>query len=207
MMIRKIYKNDYRGYESTPARGVLSEELKYSRKNDRPRLRELLAVDFHNRCGYCGWTSINYDVSTFHIDHLLCKDKYPHLEDSYENYVYSCPICNTTKGDVDIAELGIDIDPTKELLKKCLYRNKYGAIVVNNDAPSEMKQKAYWIIEKIGLYKDLHKIDYVADALDKILRRETTKEISERDLLLITQIVELNQFLKDTYIRRTENER
>lgn len=206
-MIRKIYKKDYRGYESTPVRGQLSEELKYSRKNDRPRIRELLSVDFHNRCGYCGWSSINYDVSTFHIDHLLCKDKYPQLEDSYENYVYSCPMCNITKGDVDITEIGIDIDPTKELLKNCLYRNKYGAIVVNNSSTDEMKNKANWIIWKIGLYKDLHKIDYIADALDKILRKENAKNISDRDLLLIAQIVELNQLLKDTYIRRTNYER
>ena len=201
-MVRKIYKNDYRGYEEKPSRSSLDKHLKYSIESHRPRIKEQLAKDFYNRCGYCGWKSNHYGSSTFDIDHIKSKSKYPDLTDDYNNYAYSCPICNTTKQAREIP--GVDLDPTKNILPELLYRNVIGAIVVNINNSEDKKKLAAEIIKMFGLDKEIHKIDYISDSLDRISRSERDKELDKRDCEIICKILEIRDFIDEHFVRKTQ---
>ena len=57
------------------------------------------------RCEYCGLDLLRdrLGFTTGVVDHLLPKSKYPKLADETDNWVYSCPHCNTIKSTTDVS--------------------------------------------------------------------------------------------------------
>lgn len=200
-MIRKIYKRDYRGYEKDPIRrtGKEVKSLKYSKSSDRNMIRKYLMEDFDAKCAYCGWENNSYADSVFHIEHIKSKAKNEEFIDDYQYMALACPVCNCSKND---KEIDYYIDPTDSEFKKLFYRNKYGAIVINNERPENEQLIAHKYIEMIGLHKELYKIDYVRSSLERIRKKEI--KLDDRDCELIVQIVEIIDFI-DTVARRRTN--
>lgn len=66
----------------------------------KPWLRD----EFSFRCVFCltreTWAGQGHHA--FSVEHMKPKHAYPHLENKYENLVYSCCGCNTAKGIADL---------------------------------------------------------------------------------------------------------
>ncbi|MGX2944241.1 HNH endonuclease [Enterococcus alishanensis] len=200
-MIRKIYKSDYRGYETPPTRRSGDEvmSLKYTRQSDRNQIRKYLIEDFHSRCAYCGWEYASYADSFFHIEHTKNKDNHSELIDSYQYMALACPVCNCSKSN---KEIDYFIDPIDPSFKNLFYRNKFGSIVVNKELSSSEKEISNQYIEMIGLYKELYKLDYVYGALKKI--KSCEMKLEERDSDFIVKIIEIIEFIDQVARRKTK---
>jgi len=62
--------------------------------------KKYLAEDFKHRCAYCDdLDSIYGGYNMYQVEHFAPKGKFPKLESTYENLLYSCPYCNSSKGD------------------------------------------------------------------------------------------------------------
>jgi len=81
--IRKLFKQDYRGFESPPSRRENVRE-KYSVKSQRDLLKKYLVEDFGGMCIYCGWSCKRYGGASFHIEHI--KSQNDNLNDYREEY-------------------------------------------------------------------------------------------------------------------------
>lgn len=99
--------------------------------------REDLRTDFNGACGYCDDSDLRIDRIGFHIDHFAPKKRFPHLENTYTNLVYSCRFCNIHKSKHWIGEdptahhdgkRGF-IDPCNNEYDEHLERNPSGRIV------------------------------------------------------------------------------
>lgn len=196
--IRKLYKNDYRGYESLPFRRENVTE-KYSVKNQRPLIKQYLVEDFSAMCIYCGWNCKRYDAANFHIEHIKSQIGNNALIDDYSNLALSCPICNTTKNDKDLPS---DLDPLGEEYKKLFYRTNRGAIVPNNDIPEVQRSLAEEYIKTLGLSKELYKLDYVYSSLNIIKRK--SNQSKQKNVSLICSIIEILDFIDDNYFRNSQ---
>ena len=59
-----------------------------------------MAKDFSHRCAYCDdRDSLAGGYKSYHVEHFAPKEKFPALEFTYENLLYSCPFCNCSKND------------------------------------------------------------------------------------------------------------
>lgn len=59
-----------------------------------------LAIDFKHRCAYCDdLDSIYGGQASFAVEHFAPKGKFPALKYTYDNLLYSCSFCNTSKSD------------------------------------------------------------------------------------------------------------
>ncbi|XUD30848.1 hypothetical protein IGJ01_000506 [Enterococcus sp. AZ089] len=199
-MIRELYKIDYRGYEFIPKRRDVKDvqSLKYSKQGDRNLIRKFLMEDFNYKCAYCGWGNTDYADSVFHIEHTKSKKKHTELIDDYQYMALACPICNCSKNN---KEIDYYIDPLDPEFKKLFYRNKFGAIVTNNELTEEKKVISNKYIEMIGLYKELYKLDYVYGSLKKIIACEM--DLEEKDYEFIGKITEVIEFINGVARRRT----
>lgn len=165
--IRKLFKQDYRGFESPPSRRENVRE-KYSVKSQRDLLKKYLVEDFGGMCIYCGWSCKRYGGASFHIEHIKSQNDNKDLIDEYTNLALSCPICNTTKNKKSLPS---DLDPLGEDYKKLFYRNNRGAIVPNNTITEEERSLSEKYIKTLGLSKELYKLDYVYSSLNIIKRK------------------------------------
>jgi hypothetical protein len=69
-------------------------------KNSYGLYKDELSSDFHKSCGYCDCPDFVWGGKAgFQIDHFAPKKQFPLLEKSYDNLIYSCPICNRGKSD------------------------------------------------------------------------------------------------------------
>lgn len=194
--IRELYKKDYRAFDVLPKRRTGVTE-KYSNPSQRTNLKNYLLQDFHQKCIYCGWSSSQYGGEVFHIEHVKSRKSYPKLEDDYNNLALSCSICNTTKNEM---ELPNGLDPISQKFQSLFYRNKMGAIVVNNLLKEVDKELSSQCLDIIGLYKELYKLDYIYGSLELIKDNLClTRECSP----LIYDVLEILEFIDKNYIRRT----
>lgn len=76
-----------------------------------PDIRHDLKRDTTGKCAYCeGFVT---DVSYAHVEHIKPKSKYPEFAHAWTNLGYSCPVCNTEKGDYDDLSFPV-LDPYEE---------------------------------------------------------------------------------------------
>ena len=69
------------------------------RKSNQSNKR-YLAIDFSHRCAYCDdRDALAGGYSSYHVEHFAPKEKFPDLQYTYENLLYSCPFCNCSKND------------------------------------------------------------------------------------------------------------
>lgn len=100
------------------------------------------------------WTKI------YHIDHFAPKSKFPHLENTYENLIYSCPFCNLTKSDdwpSESEEVSIlnnigYINPILEEYNTYFYRDSRGNIFC------EDKETGHYMYNKLKFYLERHRV-------------------------------------------------
>lgn len=196
--IRKLYKQDYRGFESLPHRRENVIE-KYSVKSQRSLLKEYLVEDSEGKCIYCGWNCKRYGAASFHIEHIKSQIDNKALIDDYNNLALSCPICNTTKNKKPLPS---NLDPLGEEYKKLFYRNNRGAIVTNNDISEVQRSLAEKYIKTLGLSKELYKLDYVYSSLNIIKRKSNQSE--QKNESLICSITEVLDFIDDNYFRNSQ---
>ena len=196
--IRKLYKQDYRGFESLPHRRENVIE-KYSVKSQRSLLKEYLVEDFEGKCIYCGWNCKRYGAASFHIEHIKSQIDNKALIDDYNNLALSCPICNTTKNKKPLPS---NLDPLGEEYKKLFYRNNRGAIVTNNDISEVQRSLSEKYIKTLGLSKELYKLDYVYSSLNIIKRKSNQSE--QKNESLICSITEVLDFIDDNYFRNSQ---
>ena len=62
-----------------------------------PVNKEALRKSTSGKCMYCE-SKIEH-ISYAHVEHIKPKKKFPELEFSWNNLGFSCPVCNTNKGD------------------------------------------------------------------------------------------------------------
>ncbi|MDF7669985.1 hypothetical protein PT276_01985 [Orbaceae bacterium ESL0721] len=164
--------------------------------------KSYLAKDFNNRCGYTDCLDSWFGGQrNFHIDHLLPKKKYPHLETDYNNLVYACSYVNILKSDDD----GDYLDPCNEDFNLHFYRDHMGRIYAQKDCA-----QATYMHEKLKLYLDRYSIIWVLEQLDLKLQKlfslqKTIKKkeiIDEIDALIVnlTRIfLEYKQYLNGNF--------
>lgn len=196
--IRKLYKKDYRGYETLPLRRENVTE-KYSVLSQRPLIKQYLVEDFKAMCIYCGWNCKRYDAASFHIEHIKSQIDNKTLIDDYTNLALSCPICNTSKKN---KVLPSDLDPLGEDYKKLFYRTNRGAIVPNNDIPEVQRNLAEEYIKTLGLSKELYKLDYIHSSLNIIKRK--SNQSKQKNESLISSISNILDFIDDNYFRNSQ---
>lgn len=191
--IRSVYKRDFRGYKKIPKR----KKICFCRGKNNPKVRRSIYEDFHHKCAYCGYSIDKYD-SSFEIDHLRASSKYCELDKVYSNYVLSCKICNSTKNADDVS-----IDPASYRFSQLFYRNKYGAIVPNKNLCKFGMNQSLKLIQQIGLYKEIYKLDYILESLGKILTIEMTKAKEEIDIDLLKRITAITDMINSEFQRKT----
>ena len=196
--IRKLFKQDYRGFESPPSRRENVRE-KYSVKSQRDLLKKYLVEDFGGMCIYCGWSCKRYGGASFHIEHIKSQNDNKDLIDEYTNLALSCPICNTTKNKKSLPS---DLDPLGEDYKKLFYRNNRGAIVPNNTITEEERSLSEKYIKTLGLSKELYKLDYVYSSLNIIKRKSYQSQ--QKNVSLIFSISTILDFIDDNYFRNSQ---
>lgn len=191
--IRDIYKKDYRGFEMLPARRTGVKE-KYSVKSQRTILKDYLLEDFQKKCIYCGWDCNRYDSASFHIEHIISQHQDSALIDDYNNLALSCPICNTSKNKNSLPD---NLDPLSSDFSDLFYRNRRGAIVVNNQLDDDKKELSQQYINTIGLAKELYKLDYIYASLNKLKRDPSLTKYND----LFRKINEILDFIDENYSR------
>lgn len=196
--IRKLFKQDYRGFESPPSRRENVRE-KYSVKSQRDLLKKYLVEDFGGMCIYCGWSCKRYGGASFLIEHIKSQNDNKDLIDEYTNLALSCPICNTTKNKKSLPS---DLDPLGEDYKKLFYRNNRGAIVPNNTITEEERSLSEKYIKTLGLSKELYKLDYVYSSLNIIKRKSYQSQ--QKNVSLICSISTILDFIDDNYFRNSQ---
>lgn len=119
--------------------------------------KPFIRKDFNKRCGYCDDLDIYHGgKSNYQIDHFKPKKKFPKLEVTYNNLVYSCPFCNRAKWN-KWKENGF-IDPCTNLYDEHLERCNNGQIkhksirgkyIYENLNLQLKRHELLWMIEKI----------------------------------------------------------
>ena len=62
--------------------------------------KKYLAIDFKHRCAYCDdLDSIYGGQASYAVEHFAPKGKFPQLKYTYDNLLYACRFCNTSKSD------------------------------------------------------------------------------------------------------------
>jgi hypothetical protein len=140
--------------EENPQRSYDGEELSHYRK-----YKDFLRNDFNKRCGYTDCPDFWFGGKTnFHIDHFLPKSKYPELETTYSNLVYSNPFVNIAKKDDE----GDYLDPVDNDLNKHFFRDDFGNIL-----PSNASESAKFMYKKLKLYLKKYGLIWMLDNIDK----------------------------------------
>lgn len=133
--------------------------------------KKYLKEDFNSRCGYCdGRDKFNGGFKVYHIDHFAPQKKFPDLECSYSNLIYSCPSCNLAKGDhwvSDSSEQSVldeegFVDPCDSLYEELFARNENGEVYPKNKLGEYIHRKL-----RLGLKR--HSVVWTLDRLDKII--------------------------------------
>jgi len=138
----------------------------------KPELR----VEFSHSCAYCKIREPEMGgAQSFHIDHYKPRKKFPELENSYENLIYSCRQCNAYKGDfwpdtLDFVLGRVIVHPREEKIEEHI--NTEGFIW------SGLTPKGRWTVSRLRL-----------DSPVLALRREDRMRI-ERKILELTKSVD-----------------
>lgn len=156
--------------EKKPVRSYSGEMWRTNSSNKRR-----LAKDFNNKCAYCD----DYDIygggyNSYHVEHFAPKEKFPYLQYTYENLLYSCPYCNISKSNKwisDKAEVSVIaekgfIDPCTDDYYEHLKRKKDGSIIYT----TKLGEYMYY---ELNLYLSRHRILYNLEQLR--LKRELLK--------------------------------
>lgn len=144
---------------------------------DFHKYKQNLADDFNHKCGYTDCSDAWFGgKSTFQIDHIKPKSKYPQLENDYSNLVYCCSYVNRAKWDDDSPNY---LDPCMEDFNIHFERDDYGRIVPKTPQGRYMAEHMQLRLLRYALIWNL---DRLADRIDRLNKVDLTDEV--KDLLL-----------------------
>jgi len=143
--------------QKIPVRSYTGEQWKTNSSN---KLR--LAEDFEHRCAYCDdHHHYSGGYNAYHVEHFAPKERFPHLEFTYENLLYSCPYCNISKSNKwvgkdenenIVGEQGF-VDPCTPEYNMHLQRNSDGSI-------GYLTPIGEYIYSELKLYLKRHQLIY-----------------------------------------------
>ena len=179
--------NKFREY--TPKYSDLKKEFK-----NYTTYKKYLIKDFHHRCGYCYDHDMFFGgARNYQIDHFVPKIKFEHLENKYDNLIYSCPFCNRSKWDKWVGETADEnikdnkgfVHPCNDDYERHFIRNEKFEIIPTD----EIGQYMY---EELHLYLKRHSIINFLDKLnERILKlvdmtEKNNLELTDPDLKTFT---------------------
>ena len=133
---------------------------KYS---DFHKYKQYLVDDFNHKCGYTDCSDKWFGgKTTFQIDHIKPKSKYPELANDYSNLVYCCSYVNRAKWDDDSPNY---LDPCKEDFNIHFERDVYGRIVPKTP---QGKYMADHMQLKLLRYAIIWNLDRLADRINQL---------------------------------------
>lgn len=142
--------------------------------------KKYLIKDFSNRCGYCdGSDTWHGGYKAFHIDHFAPKDKFPQLEKTYSNLIYSCPACNNSKSNKwpsndpnqnVVSNRGF-LNPSIDDLNGHFERDDFGKIIGKTDIAKDMIASLNLNIDRHSVIWMLTKLEELIDKYQKIIEQ------------------------------------
>lgn len=176
-----------------PVRSYTGEKWKTNKTN-----KKYLALDFKNRCAYCDdYDKIYGGKDSYHVEHFAPKEKFPKLEFTYDNLLYACSYCNTSKSDDWVSN-----DPTINVVGDCGYidpcSNEYYNHLDRNNETGEIYYKTdlgKYMYNHLKLYLKRHSIIFM---MNKLQEKICKLSISiENDKKLGINTFQKEQFLSD----------
>lgn len=142
-----------------------------------------LAIDFKHRCAYCDdLDSIYSGQASYAVEHFAPKTKFPQLKYTYDNLLYACSYCNTSKSDDwpsnspsinVVGECGY-IDPCTDEYYKHLDRDD------NTGCICYKTELGRYMYEHLKLYLKRHSIIFMVEKLKE--KRAELKESIDKDI-------------------------
>lgn len=187
-----------------PKRTYTGEKWKTNQTN-----KKYLAEDFHYRCAYCDdFEKYNGGYRAYHVEHFAPKTKFPELEFTYDNLLYVCPYCNSSKSDKwPSSDSSISVVGDKGFLDPCeddyynhLHREIDGSIGYSTPLGE-------YIYKELKLYLKRHKLIYRTCLLDEIItelgelidaKKEKKEDVSQLEKLESLLLKEYRNNIKAT---------
>ena len=101
---------------------------------------------------YCSFCERHYPSDGITIEHIFCKDKYPHLHNSWRNFVFACRNCNGCKGTKEVILNEIHLPNLNNTFLSIEYLAG-GLLKINPHLPIHEQRKAKNLIALVGLDK------------------------------------------------------
>lgn len=156
--------------------------------------KKYLDIDFDHKCGYCDdHHSYSGGFRSYHVDHFAPKEKFGALKYTYDNLIYCCPYCNTSKSDKWVGKtpeenIVVDkgfIDPCSEEYEKHLCRYADGRI-------KHITPIGEYMYNELKLYLKRHQIIYNLEKLkgkiEKLKEIITSKNVEDPEYVMLKDI-------------------
>lgn len=155
--------------------------------------KEELRADFGSRCGYCdAFDEYFGGAPGSHIDHFAPKSKFPKLETTYDNLVYSCPFCNRAKSnkwignDHSVPNNGSRgfVDPCSTEFDQHLARDETGGIV-------PLTPLGEYMVSNLNMRLIRHRFIWQAQRLDQLAEKlEELRPVVKNNHPLYSELLE-----------------
>jgi hypothetical protein len=178
-------------------------------KSPYGKYKEDLIKDFHGYCGYCSTPDFVWGGKAgFQIDHFAPQKQFPEHEESYQNLIYSCPICNRGKSNfwpsklynVNVVDNEGFIHPCSEQYGLHLFRHEYGNIGCKSKLGMYMYKRF-----KLGLQR--HRIIWLLEELAEVINQvkvhmDNSSALKSKYYELCSEYFEYNEVLKNIINKR-----
>ena len=161
-----------------PIRSYTGDKWKSNASN-----KKHLAIDFKHRCAYCDDLDNIYNgKSSYAVEHFAPKGKFPQLRFTYDNLLYACRFCNTSKSDdwpSDSPKINVVgergyVDPcTNEYYIHLDRDNNTGCIFYKTEIGKYM-------YEHLKLYLKRHSVSFMMEKI--YAKREELEESIKEDI-------------------------
>lgn len=149
--------------------------------------KKYLAKDFKHRCAYCDDLDNIYNgQSSYAVEHFAPKGKFPQLKYTYDNLLYACRFCNTSKGDdwpskfhtVNVVGDCGYIDPcTREYYKHLDRDNNTGCIYYKTELGKYMYEHLKLYLKRHSAIFMMEKLVAKHDELNESIAKDIKKGI------------------------------
>lgn len=148
--------------------------------------KKRLVKDFNHKCAYCDdHDRYSGGYNAYHVEHFAPKEKFPLLEFTYDNLLYSCPYCNISKSNkwvgnkVEenvVGDMGF-IDPCTDEYYSNLYRDDKGNIAYSTNIGEFMYYELKLYLKRHNILYNLEKVRVQKNLLkSKIDEKKQEKE-------------------------------
>lgn len=172
-----------------------------------------LVIDFENKCGYCDdHDKYSGGYNSYHVEHFAPKEKYQHLEFTYENLLYCCPYCNISKSDKWVGSNATEsivgdrgfVDPCTDEYYLHLRRDNLGNIEYTTSIGKYMYEELKLYLNRHSILYNLEKVRLKKKLLcakidEKRLKQEDTVILEETYKELCIVFCEYFDLLFDSY--------